>query len=75
MDKLITFLKSLPRGERSKFARRAGLCPTYLWRIEHGQKGVGLTVASRLVEASDGALTLDDFLPPSANKPEHAEAA
>jgi hypothetical protein len=68
MDKLISYLKALPRGERSKFARRAGLCPTYLWRIEHGQKGVGLTVAHRLVQASNGALTLDDFAP-AANVP------
>jgi transcriptional regulator with XRE-family HTH domain len=74
MDKLMAYLKGLPRGERSKFARRAGLCPTYLWRIENGYKGVGLTVACRLVEASEGALTLDDFVR-ATNKPEHAEAA
>lgn len=63
MDKLIAYLNSLPRGGRSEFARRADLCPTYLWRIEHGQKGVGLTVALRLVKASGGALKLDDFAP------------
>jgi hypothetical protein len=63
MDKLIAYLKTLPRGGRSQFAKRARLCPTYLWRIEHGQKGVGLEVACRLVAASDGALKLDDFVP------------
>jgi hypothetical protein len=74
MDKLITFLEALPHGELSKFARRAGLCPTYLWRIKNGQKGVGLKVACKLVEASDGALTLDDFLH-APSKPATAEAA
>jgi hypothetical protein len=62
MDKLTTYLESIPLGQRSTFARRAKLCPTYLWRIANGQKGVGLKVACRLVEASDGALKLEDFL-------------
>lgn len=77
MDKLIAYLKTLPRGGRAKFAKEARLCPTYLWRIEHGQKGVGLEVAARLVAASHGALRLEDFVPAAGEhqQAEHAEAA
>ena len=52
-----------PRRTIPEIASAVGLAPNSLWSIRRGRQGVSLTVVQRLVEYSDGELTLESFAP------------
>jgi len=53
-------------------AKRAGTSRQTIHRIESGAQFPSLTLIRRLIDATGGAVTADDFLPPRA-EPEAAE--
>lgn len=63
MQRVIDFLNSFPPGTRSDWARQHGMDPVRISQIVGGHKGIGLDYAIKLIRASDGRLSLDDFGP------------
>lgn len=57
---------------RSAFAERIGVSPSYVTLLCSDEAAwPGRGVAARIAEATDGAITINDFLPP---KPAEASA-
>lgn len=65
MDKVKRFLNGFERGTRAQWCRDHGLDPIRIAQIAGGHKGVGLSYAQKIIDASDGQLGFDDFRPES----------
>jgi hypothetical protein len=77
MEKVITFLKSIPKGERADWARKHGMDPVRISQIVGGHKGIGLEYAAKIIGGSDGRVVLQDFIDPpegTATPAQHAAA-
>ena len=58
---------------QADFAKSVGVKKATISRIEKGRRTPSMGLVSRMVEASSGALTADDFMPePAAPEPERA---
>lgn len=62
MDKVIGFLKGIPKRNRADWARAHDMDPVVISQIVGGHKGIGLQYAARIIKGSGGALVLDDFI-------------
>ena len=57
----------------ASFAGKVGLSPSFMWRIVHGERQPSVPAAVRIIEATDGAVTLDDLIAvPQPTTPEAA---
>lgn len=70
MQRVIDFLNSFPPGTRSEWARQHGMDPVRISQIVGGHKGIGLDYAIKLIKASDGRLSIDDFDGVSTERPQ-----
>lgn len=57
------YLNTLTPNQRNEFARRAGTKPSHLPQLKGGHSKPSVKLSRELVEASNGALTLEELRP------------
>jgi hypothetical protein len=71
--KMRDFLKSRSNAEREMVAAKAGTSVDYLWQISGGHRKPSVALSRRLVDASDGALTLYELRPDIFDHPSKSQ--
>ena len=61
LPRLTAYLDTL--GSHAEFARKIGVDDSYLWRLQHGIKKIGMKMMERIIVGSNGALTPADLCP------------
>jgi hypothetical protein len=62
MEKVIAFVKAIPRRNRANWARRHGMDPVRISQFIGRHKGIGIRYAAKILAASGGALSIEDFI-------------
>ena len=61
--RLRDYLKSLPRGGRTDFAREIGVSPAYLYQMSVGVRPVRAQLCRQIERASGGLVSVHDSRP------------